>query len=337
MTFFRRGRAAPDPVDVQLRDIARQGAGMSAVAHIFATVLLVLFSLASFVALAGDAFTRFLRERAAGAIDIPSAISILVSILIVPAMDWGMLYAASTVRIMATRRRPGSAIWLHSAVVVVCCLVEGGAYIYMSALYEHPASAPAWAIITVRGLTAPLLAVYLSMAHPLPVTEQDILYQVEFAAGAGVIRDVVRLANDPDAPLARKMALYRSSAIMSADNGARLESMIAVLDSAPRAIAAPDTVIVDQDAPPDPPDTPLHLVPVQARPRLTTADLNRARKRLEERARRDKAFRFLDANPGATGKQLWQVLRCNRAEVGRLHREWRTAQQEAQEEEAIDA
>ena len=330
-------RKTRDPVADQLRDIARQGAGMAHIAHTFAVVLLVLFSLASFVALAGDAFTKLLTDYHAGTVNVPAAISVLVSILIVPSMDAAMFYAASLVRIMATRRVARSEMLIHLVVIAVTALVEGAAYIYMSALYEHPTTPAAWGIISVRGLTAPLLAVYLSMARPLPVTERDILYQVEFASGAGVIRDVVRLANDPDAPLARKLALYRASAQMSAEDGARLDAMIAVLDTEGRRIVEADTSPDGGDTPPGGLETPLHLVPAQARPRFTARELSSERKRLEEDARRDKAFRFLDAHPRATGNQLRQVLGCNRSVAGTLHREWREAQLEEAPEEAIDA
>ncbi len=235
MSLFARNRQR-DPVADQLRSLARQGATTAKVAHGFAGLLIVLFSAASFVALAGDAFTRFLVGWRAGQVDIPSAISVAVSLLIVPAFDMGMLYAANIVRIMATRRTPRRDMAVHAGVIFVTCCVEGAAYIYMSAVYEHPTTIPAWAIISVRGLTAPLLAVYLAMARPLPVTARDIMYQGELTSGAGMLRDVAAAANDPNASLSDKMALYSAAAVMTAEDRWRLDSMIAVVQGQRRMV-----------------------------------------------------------------------------------------------------
>src|SRR5260221_12536133 len=100
---------------------------------------------------------------------------------------------------------------------------------YMAWRYESPTTALAWALIVIRAAAAPLLAVYLSMARLLPVTARDILAQAELASGAGVIRDVVREAQDASAPLADKIALYGASAVMAAPDRARLEGMLAVV------------------------------------------------------------------------------------------------------------
>ena len=97
--------------------------------------------------------------------------------------------------------------------------LEASTYGYMSWLYEHPHNPVAWALILARASAAPLLSIYLSMARPLPVTSRDILYQVELASGKGVIRDAVTVANDANAPLADKMALYGASALMSPRTG----------------------------------------------------------------------------------------------------------------------
>jgi hypothetical protein len=85
------------------------------------------------------------------------------------------------------------------------------------------------------------------MARPLPVTARDILAQAELASGAGVIRDVVREAQDTSAPLADKIALYGASAVMAAPDRSRLEGMLAVVqrrqdgtsDTRPRIVELP--------------------------------------------------------------------------------------------------
>jgi hypothetical protein len=234
-----------DPVEVQLADIARQGARMAHVAHVCAAALLILFSAASFVALGGDTFAEIqARWSADRELNMAAAISLSVITLMVLAFDVGMLYAASMLRLLATRRAGLGEQWLHILVMVSVAAIEAATYMYMAWRYEHPATALAWALIAVRAAAAPLLAVYLSMARSLPVTARDILAQAELASGAGVIRDVVREAQDTSAPLAEKIALYGASAVMAVPDRSRLEGMLAVVQrrqdaGVPAALTAP--------------------------------------------------------------------------------------------------
>jgi hypothetical protein len=243
-----------DPVEAQLADIARQGARMAHVAHVCAAALLILFSAASFVALGGDTFAEIqTRWSASHELNVAAAISLSVITLMVLAFDVGMLYAASMLRLLATRRAGLGEQWLHVLVMVSVAAIEAATYMYMAWRYEHPSTALAWALIAVRAAAAPLLAVYLSMARPLPVTARDILAQAELASGAGVIRDVVREAQDTRAPLADKIALYGASAVMASPDRARLEGMLAVVQRRQDASTAGTLAI---DAPPRPPTGP---------------------------------------------------------------------------------
>src|SRR5258706_1560435 len=142
--------------------------------------------------------------------------------------------------------------------------------------YERPATALAWAMSAVRAAAATLLAVYLSMARPLPVTARDILAQAELASGAGVIRDVVREAQDTSAPLADKIALYGASAVMASPDRARLEGMLAVVQrrqdaSLPPAIEAPAAPAQIAPPPPNFPTGPGAPAPASKRKRQTPA------------------------------------------------------------------
>jgi hypothetical protein len=112
--------------------------------------------------------------------------------------------------------------------LVTVATIEAGTYLYMSARYEAP-SGVAWALVVARAVAAPLLSVYLSMARPHPVTPRDILHQAELAQGIQLVRDVLRVAQDPSASLADKMRLYGASAHMAEQDRARLEGMIAVV------------------------------------------------------------------------------------------------------------
>jgi hypothetical protein len=231
-----------DLVADQLADIARQGASMARLAHVCASLMLVLFSAGSLVALGGDALLSVVDGAQHGQLELPAAISLGVSTLLVLCMDVGMLCAASSLRLLATRRAEPHAMRLHRGVMVTVTLLEAGTYAYMAWRYETPVSLVAWGLILARALAAPLLTVYLAMARPLPVTARDILAQVELASGLGVIRDVVTKANDPAASLEQKVALFGASAVMTPEDGARLDGLLAVLgrqrDEAQRLVEA---------------------------------------------------------------------------------------------------
>ncbi len=246
-----------DPVETQLADIARQGARMAHVAHVCAAALLILFSAASFVALGGDTFAEIqTRWTANHQLNVAAAISLSVITLMVLAFDVGMLYAASMLRLLATRRAGLGEQWVHVLVMVSVAAIEAATYMYMAWRYEHPATALAWALIAVRAAAAPLLAVYLSMARPLPVTARDILAQAELASGAGVIRDVVREAQDTSAPLADKIALYGASAVMAAPDRSRLEGMLAVVQRRQDSTSGDRVTITALPAPAATPEDP---------------------------------------------------------------------------------
>lgn len=209
----------------QLKQIERQGAGLALLAHLTSFALVLAFSAGSLVALAGDAFAHFLVEWHAGVIDIPALISFVVSFLLVVCMDVALIVAAGAVRMLKQRRQSGAGI--HVAVIIGVSLVEAGTYLYMSALYDHPTTLAVWALIAARSLSAPLTAVYLSLARALPIGARDILYQVELVTARGVIGDMTQIASDPAATTARKLALYQASSVMAPDDRARLDELIA--------------------------------------------------------------------------------------------------------------
>ena len=224
-----RWRRVPlDPVERTIQQLARQGASLARLAHLFATLMVVLFSLGSLAALSGDAISAILVTLAHhGLPSIPQAISVAVSTLMVVCCDIGLVYAAMTLRVLRTRGSDEGQ-GLHWAVLVGVSIIEAGTYLYMSAMYEQP-HGWAWGLVIARAFAAPLLSVYLSMAHPHPVTPRDILHQAELAQGIQLVRDVVRVAQDPSAQLADKMRLYEASAEMTGKDKARLTRMITVV------------------------------------------------------------------------------------------------------------
>jgi hypothetical protein len=236
-----------DEVADQLADIARQGSGMARLAHVCASLMLVLFSAGSLVALGGDALLSVLDGGQQGHVDVPAAISLGVSTLLVLCMDVAMLYAASMLRLLGMRRAESRSMRLHRGVMATVAILEAGTYAYMAWRYETPISLVAWALILSRALAAPLLSVYLAMARPLPVTARDILAQVELASGLGLIRDAVTIANDASASLSQKVALFGASAVMTEHDRERLYCLLAAVEAqrSPREATLPTAVVSD--------------------------------------------------------------------------------------------
>jgi hypothetical protein len=242
---WRRG--VRDPIAEQLSELERQGAGMARLAHGAAFALVIVFSAGSLVALSGEALAALIREAGRGALDVPAAISIAVSTLLVIAMDVALIYAAASVRLLRLRRA-GGAGW-HVAVIVGVSAVEAATYLSMGALYDHPTSWAVWALIVARAVSAPLVAVYLSLARTLPVSARDIIASVELATGRGVVRDMTAIAADPTASLERKLSLYRASSAMTAADSERLAALIAT-ERATRAIGSVDPArVIDASEP----------------------------------------------------------------------------------------
>lgn len=217
-----------DPVEAQLRDISRQGTFGAVISHIAATLLIILFSLASLIALGADSVQAVLASLSHGTVDIPNAVAAGVTGLLVPAMDIAMLRAAAKIRILMSRRAEGKELALHNVVVYGIAAVEAVTYCYMAGRYEHPANLIAWSIIAVRAAAAPLIGVYLAMDRAHPVTSRDMMAHVELRAGEQLIRDMIAIAADPELTLEHKMELFGAAAIMRDDDRARLDNLIAV-------------------------------------------------------------------------------------------------------------
>lgn len=261
MNWFTRlfpwWRVERDPVAEQLREIERRGRGVAGLAHLSAFLVLVVFSLGSLVGLTGDALAQLISQwQTSHTPNVPASIAIAVSTLLVFAMDIGMVYAARIIQVLQQRKQTIS--WVHIAVISGVALVEAASYIYMSWLYDHPATFLAWAIIAARGIAAPLLAAYLSLAGTPPIGERDILYAVERVTAHGVITEMTQLAGATGAPLDRKLALYRASTrslddLISAEAQTRNGGAIGLPDPRQGIAALPTTYLAPPVSPVSPP------------------------------------------------------------------------------------
>ena len=160
--FLARFMAPVDPIDEQLDQLRRQGAGMARIAHLCASLLVVLFSAGSFVALGVRCFAHRSRTVEPVAFHRCAVCHQSLRVHADGSMDVAMLAAAATLRLLASRRAPFQEMLLHVAVMAGVAALESGTYLFMSWTYEHPTSAAACARIIARALAAPLLAVYLA-------------------------------------------------------------------------------------------------------------------------------------------------------------------------------
>jgi hypothetical protein len=166
---WRLFQSTRDEVEVLLSDLQRQGAGRIRLAHFFATLLVVLFSAGSLVALGSDALNAVIAQwQENHTVDITLTISLAVSFLMVLATDMALIHAAGMLRVLASQTAELGERWVHIAVMVVVSALEAGTYGYMSWKYEHPVTLAAQALITARSLAAPLLAVYCPWRNHCP-------------------------------------------------------------------------------------------------------------------------------------------------------------------------
>ncbi|HUY75321.1 MAG TPA: hypothetical protein VMV29_01020 [Ktedonobacterales bacterium] len=346
-----------DEVAAQLKEVANQGRGLARVAHFFAFLLIILFSLMSLVALSSDALIYIVGQyqtHGMSARIIPDAINVAVAVALVIVMDTGMLIAASTLRTLRARRAPLGDMWLHAAILTSVALIEAGTYLYAAWEYDQPHTLPAWVLLAARAIMAPILGVYLSMANVTPVGARDVLHHVELGVGTGFLRDAIRIANDADAPLAHKAHLYKAASVMTAADETRLNQVIDVLQQGdkpaihepgftqrpssrlyvPQTLntsgVKPRLVRSDADAAGDePPDAPPDGASRQRQSRspLPFRKSRVAVKRSPERI----AFDLLDATPDASDNTIMRAAHVGRERAKQLRTEWQTQRaQEAQ-------
>ncbi len=217
-----------DPVDQQLHEVARQGAGMVRLAHFAGALIIISFSLGSAVGICSTLIDGITRNGPLTWAALPLDIAFGVSLLMVFGMDIASLYAAFVVRLLFTRRSPwGDYVW-HVAMIVFASILESGTFAYMSWRYDNPAVMAVAVLILVRAIGAPIFALYLNMARQIPVGTSDMQYHSFLASGKGVIREVINIANDHTAPLAHKVELFAASYPMSDRERQSLDRLIEV-------------------------------------------------------------------------------------------------------------
>ena len=236
-----------DPIQAQLHEVERQGKGMARLMHAAGYFMLVLFSIGSAIGICGSIIQeivtggQFLTWHSA-----VLEIVVLVSLMLVFCMDLADIYAAFMIRLLATRRAHWKAYVLHVVVITIATVLEGATFILMSYTYDNVVGWLIAGLVIARGVFAPLFAIYLNMARPIPVGVADIAYHTFLAAGQGVVRDTIVIANDSRASLAEKAELMSASAHVGSHEQETLDRIMAVAekrekreDGAPPALPEP--------------------------------------------------------------------------------------------------
>jgi hypothetical protein len=219
-----------DPIEQQMREIARQGLGMVRLAHTMGTIMILAFSLGSAVGICSTLIDSITRAGMFTWAAIPFDIAFVVSVLLVVCFDVASVYASFMVRLLYTRHAPKGDYTYHVAIIVLACLLESGTFGYMSWKYDDPALLAVAVLIIVRAVGSPIVALYLNMARQIPISPSDISYHNFLAAGKGVIRDVVHVANDHTAPLPDKIELYGASYAMRPHEEKQFERLMAAAE-----------------------------------------------------------------------------------------------------------
>lgn len=245
-----------DPVEQQMREIARQGIGMVRLAHTMGTIMILAFSLGSAVGICSTLIDSITRAGMFTWAAVPFDIAFVVSVLLVVCFDVASVYASFMVRLLYTRHAPRTDYTWHIAIIVLACVLESGTFGYMSWKYDDPALLAVAILIVVRAVGSPIVALYLNMARQIPISPSDISYHNFLAAGKGVIRDVVHVANDHTAPLADKIELYGASYAMRPHEERQFERLMAAAEKrdarlarTQRGLPAPHIVAASQTLP----------------------------------------------------------------------------------------
>ncbi len=341
MAWFKRKQPNPqEQVTRAIDKLERSNALIVRLAHLFAFALIIATSVASLISLAATLLIAVL----AGHGNVATNASVAITLLLVMAMDTGMVLAATYIRIGRQRGESLRALSGHISIMLSVALLEAGTYCYMLWKYENPSNWISWTLIVARGFAVPLLSIYLSMAQEITVTTSDIARMTEVFSGVGLLRDLVSEANNPDATLERKIAIYRAAATLSEAQRAKLDAMYAAVgnEPMPRIVDAdPQPLIVapvafttppSENAPtveplftsaaPVAPDAP-RMRPKKASKRKGATTKKATVARPDER--QAAVFKHLDNAPHTSSRELAQVFDYSPASAAADIRTWKAA------------
>lgn len=214
-------------IDRTMRETEAQGARFAHLAHLCAGVLIVLFSLASLVALGGEALNKAINDAQHHTWSLSTWIALGVSLLIVPAADIALLYACNSLRIIYSRDHKHARKAVHYFVIIGVCLIETLTYGFMSYMYDNPGqNYMAWGLIVLRATSAPLLGMYLAMSRTLPVTGEDILHVASVLSARRFLESIMEVTGRSDTSLVARAALFKAATPLKPETEQRINALM---------------------------------------------------------------------------------------------------------------
>ncbi len=210
--------------------------------RILSPLLLVAFSLASLIVLAGQPLAATLAAVAGqGTLDYATVVSLATTAVLIVAMDVVMLLAAVRIRDATEAGRGGW--WAYGVVVGLIGVVEALTFSDMLVGQEHPATALAWVLIIARALIAPGCAVFLTVLPNRELTRQDVDRHLLAKTAALLLDQLERMALAGDAAFSEVLHLFLHLSLpdnpqAAASQAARDAELAALLERlSPQAVA----------------------------------------------------------------------------------------------------
>jgi hypothetical protein len=346
--FKRRQPTPQEQVSRAIEKLERGNLFILRASHTFAFLLIIATSVASLISLASEDVTAI----TSGQGSVPQDASAVIVLLLVAAMDTGMLYAATSIRIGQQRGQAWGQLRGHLAIMLTVACLEAGTYTYMLWKYENPTTWEAWALIVARGVAVPILSVYLAMARPITVQAEDIAHMTERFTGLAVLKNLVTTANDPDLPLARKLEIYHASATLTPAQATRLNAMHAAVTG--QVIDSTISPVEDHSEAPQRVTEPLALPPANEADFMRTFTQTAPRspsprpapkkplKRSQTKAartptptpdeRQEAVFNHLDQHPDTSTRKLAEIFGLSPGTAQADKRAWKTSREAKNEQ-----
>lgn len=178
----------PDEGKRELKQAMSHGAAVLALARAWAIPLMVFFSIGALVTLGGVPLEHNLALIEAGQPpDWVELGGLVVTVMFVIGMDLAMITASIFLNDARARGAQFGEVWKLWALMLSVGALEAATFIKMVANYEHPTSAYDWGLLIARGVLAPIIAVFLSLATERAVSRDDVVRLLQVRSGEGLL------------------------------------------------------------------------------------------------------------------------------------------------------
>ncbi len=177
--------------------------------RLLSPLLLVAFSLASLIVLAGEPLAATLGAIAGqGSLDYATVVSLATTALLIIAMDVVMLLASIRIRDAIEAGKSWKS-WLGLAAIVTAIgAVEALTFSVMLIQQEHHKTPIAWALILARASIAPGCAIFLAVLPSRELTRQDVDRHLLAKTAALMLDTLERMSLAGDAAFSEVLHLF---------------------------------------------------------------------------------------------------------------------------------